>query len=141
MNRRAKQAGLPLPWEGRTAWVSGALRGPRWRIVLGGLLIASLALLLIRTASRHQTLSTTRGRIVETRRAVQRFRAQIGRCPNSVTELVHPPRSGLRYLRETPKDAWNNPLYIECPGHNDPDSADVVSAGPSGDFFVDDNIY
>jgi hypothetical protein len=58
-----------------------------------------------------------------------------------MTELVHPPRSGVRYLDEEPLDAWGQPLWVRCPGRYDEDDADVVSAGPSGNFLNDDNIW
>jgi hypothetical protein len=29
---------------------------------------------------------------------------------------------------------------VRCPGAADPETIDVVSAGPSGDFFADDNV-
>jgi hypothetical protein len=43
-------------------------------------------------------------------------------------------------LRRAPTDGWGRRLFLRCPGRFDPDSVDVVSAGPSGDFFVDDNV-
>ena len=78
--------------------------------------------------------------ITEARRAVSTFRAEVGRCPRSTTELVHPPRSRTRYLRRTPKDGWGRQLYVRCPAYDDPDGAEIVSAGPSGSLLKADNI-
>lgn len=74
-------------------------------------------------------------------RAVGAFRRDFGRCPQNLGELTHPPRAGLRYLHERPRDAWGRALWIRCPDRRNPLSAEVISAGPSGDFLTDDNIY
>ena len=82
----------------------------------------------------------TRAAIGQIHRAVTRFRADMGRCPRNITELLHPPRGRMTYLHGEPRDAWGNAILLTCPAPDDPDTQEVISAGPSGDFLVDDNI-
>jgi hypothetical protein len=106
-------------------------------IVIGVLSVAGLLF----DAHRRSQVHETRVVIDRVHRALTAFRLDFGRCPSSMTELVHPPRSGVRYLDEEPLDAWGQPLWVRCPGRYDEDDADVVSAGPSGNFLNDDNIW
>ncbi len=96
--------------------------------------------LVYRAADHEEKMRLTRHAILEVHHAIEDFRADVGRCPRSQDELVHPPRSAARYLREIPDDAWGHRIFVRCPAFHDPDGADVISAGPSGDFFVDDNV-
>lgn len=137
---RRSSAGIALPWERRGAWMRELLAGRRWKVlvVLG---IAALILFAVgRSAEHRQRVHDTRAAIDEIQRAITAFRADVGRCPHALDELLHPPRSGRRYLREIPVDGWGRAFWIRCPGRYDPGGADVVSAGPSGSFLVDDNI-
>jgi type II secretion system (T2SS) protein G len=138
-NRRSGSA-LLLPWERRRALVASWFSLRRWR----GLLFAALFLAFIagawHVADRRTRIRATRASIAEVQRAVGAFRAEMGRCPRSKIELVHPPRGGARYLTEVPTDGWGRELYVRCPSPEDPSTAEVVSAGPSGSFSVDDNI-
>lgn len=129
-----------LPWERRRAWLSSLLTLRRWR---GFLLFALFALggaAAWKAADRRARVRITRVSIAEVQRAVSAFRAEMGRCPRSKAELVHPPRGGAHYLSEVPADGWGHELYVRCPSPHDPNRAEVVSAGPSGSFSVDDNI-
>jgi type II secretory pathway pseudopilin PulG len=132
--------GVLLPWERRTAWL-GRL-GSRRR--LGGLLLVlaavGLAALAYRVADRRARVRSTRAAIAEVQRAVSAFRAEVGRCPRSTVELVHPPKAGAKYLNEIPSDGWGRELYVRCPSRLDPSSAEVISPGPSGSLSLDDNI-
>ncbi len=132
--------GVALPWERRGAWVRQLLAGRRWKVIL--ILAAILAVLALvgNAAEQRRRARETRATIGEIKRAVASFRADFGRCPHSLYELMHPPRSGERYLRATPVDGWGHAFHVRCPGRYDPDGVDVVSAGPSGSFLVDDNI-
>ncbi|MDH5490958.1 MAG: type II secretion system protein GspG [Myxococcales bacterium] len=132
---------VTLPWERRGAWARRLLAGPRWKILLVlGLLVwgasATYGFAQARAKERVTLLA-----IGEVHRAIRKFRSEMGRCPRSMTELVHPPRSRRRYLREAPRDGWGRTLWVRCPGHDDPDAADVISSGPSGSFLVDDNLH
>ena len=110
---------------------------------LGALLLLGTAVLVRLAwgvADRRDRERVTRASIAEVQRAITAFRAEVGRCPHSTIELVHPPRAGAQYLSELPRDGWGRPLYVRCPGRNPSDTAEVLSAGPSGSFSVDDNL-
>ena len=138
--RQKRRPGLPLPWEQRTAILRELLSGPRWKVALLLVALAGGVGLTWRAADSHSRYRQTRAAIADVHRSVQSFRADVGRCPRTPDELVHPPQTGARYLRELPTDGWGRPLYVRCPAPHDPDGAEVVSAGASGSFFVDDNV-
>lgn len=91
-------------------------------------------------ADERARIRATRAAIATVKLGISTFREDMGRCPRSTVELVHPPRTGVRYLAELPVDGWSREFYVRCPGVMNPEGVDVVSAGPSGDFFVDDNV-
>ena len=70
--------------------------------------------------------------------AARLFRADFGRCPADVAELLRPPE-GAAYL-ERVKDPWGNEYRLTCPARFDPGGVDVVSSGPDGSFAGEDNI-
>ena len=130
--RKRRRRGIALPWEHRGGWARRLLAGPRWKILLLGLVVTGLGVLVFRSAEQRSRERETYIAIAEVRRAIDDFRAEVGRCPRSTVELVHPPRSRTRYLRAMPRDGWGHNLWVRCPGHDDPEHADVISAGPSG---------
>jgi len=132
---------LALPWEGRARWLGAFASRSRWQAALLVLAVGGLLFAFVRFADHRRQLHLTYVAIAETHRAIAAFRADVGRCPESPEELVHPPRTGTRYLREIPVDGFGRPLFIACPGRLEEGRPDVVSAGPSGDFFDDDNIW
>jgi len=139
--RSERKSQVTLPWEPRTGLVRDLLSGRRVRlvpVVLGAALAVSF---VGQHAIEQRDLSRTRDVIDDTHRAVARFRADMGRCPSTLRELVHPPRSGAHYLPNEPVDAWGRPLWVRCPGRYDPDGEDVVSAGPSGSFLSDTTVW
>jgi hypothetical protein len=138
--QRRSGPSIALPWERRGAWARELVAGRRWKVAL---LLAFVALVLFavaRSAEHRQRVHDTRAAIDDIQRAITAFRADMGRCPHTLDELLHPPRSGRRYLRHVPVDGWGRAFFVRCPGRYDPDGADVVSAGPSGSFLTDDNI-
>ncbi|MBZ0118626.1 MAG: type II secretion system protein GspG [Sandaracinaceae bacterium] len=137
---RRSTGSIALPWERRGAWLRRALAGPRWKLIVA-LGVVALALFgMGRSAAHRERVRETRAAQSEIRRAIAAFRADMGRCPHSLYELVHPPRSAQRYLRNAPVDGWGHAFYVQCPGRYDPDGVDVVSAGPSGNFLDEDNL-
>jgi len=136
-----QQSDVLLPWERRNAWLSELASGRRWRALLLVLGAAAVLLTLYQAARRRERVRLTRAAIAEVQRAVALFRAEVGRCPRSTVELVHPPRAAAQYLTVLPDDGWGRQLLVRCPGREDRNSAEVVSAGPSGSFSADDNIY
>jgi len=139
--KRKAGSSVFLPWEGRNAFFQELLSGKRWRSVALIALTASAMVGAWQVADRRAKVRTTRAAIAEVERAVRAFRAEIGRCPHSTVELVHPPRAGAEYLDELPRDGWGRALQVRCPGRRDRSGSDVVSAGPSGSLTRDDNIY
>lgn len=139
-SRRRVVSNVALPWERQGSRLRELFSSGRWRLVLGLLLGAGIAWAIAGSVAERERVRATREVIAETRRALAQFRESVGRCPLSIRELAHPSRTGTRYLRDEPVDGWGNPLWVRCPGRYDPDGVDVVSAGPSGSFLVDDNI-
>jgi type II secretory pathway pseudopilin PulG len=107
--------------------------------VLGAVALLSLAVGFARYVEHRVRMRNTRVAIAQVKQAINRFRTDVGRCPSSNTELLHPPLSQKHYLDNLPTDGWERPLHIRCPGHFE-DQADVISAGPSGSLLEDDNI-
>jgi general secretion pathway protein G len=57
-------------------------------------------------------------------------------CPKGVEELI-----SQKYIDKAfAKDPWDKPFIFRCPGTNDPDSADVISAGPDKQEGTADDI-
>lgn len=140
MARKSRKDGISLPWEERGAWVRELLAGRRWKVVLVAAILAAIGFVVYRSAEHRARVRETRIAIADVERALATFRMEMGRCPRSKVELVHPPDPATRHLREMPTDGWGRDLWVRCPGHFDPEGVDVVSAGPSGSFFVDDNV-
>lgn len=145
LNRRTPRRGrsgrsIALPWERRGAWIRELLAGRRWKVILLGLVALSALAFVARSAEQRERERTTRAAIAETKRGVAAFRADMGRCPHTMHELLQRAPNGRRYLRDAPVDGWGNAFWVRCPGRYDPEGADVVSAGPSGNFLVDDNL-
>lgn len=129
-----------LPWERRSAWLSDLGSGRRWRAALLPLVVAGTLAGTWRFADQRARVRTTRAGIAEVQRAVALFRAEVGRCPHSTVELVHPPRAAAQYLTEIPSDGWGRPLHVRCPGTRPGDPADVISGGANGSFSIDDSV-
>lgn len=145
MPRRPRTSSVALPWERQGSRLRELIAGGQWRRVLAGLVVIAVAVGIWQSVEAREQVRRTRAVIAETRRALSQFRDDMGRCPHTMRELVHPVsgpavRSGLHYLREEPRDAWGHPLWVRCPGRYDEGDVDVVSAGPSGNFLHDDNI-
>jgi hypothetical protein len=138
--RKRSTTNVLLPWERRRAWFAELRSGRRVRALLLLLALFGFVHFSFRVAGERTRVRTTRASIAEVQRAITAFRAEMGRCPRSKAELVHPPRTGAHYLDEVPNDGWGQELFIRCPAPRDPSSAEVISAGPSGSFSIDDNV-
>ncbi len=139
MARRRQKERISLPGERRGGRWPGALRNPRWQVLLGLVLIVIGAVGFIRYTRHQIRVRNTEVAIAQLKQAIDRFRADMGRCPSSNDELLHPPRSQKHYLDSMPKDGWGRQLAIRCPGYFE-EEAEVISAGPSGSLLQDDNI-
>lgn len=130
---------MEFSWERRSRWLSWVsvrhARGFAAAAALGG------ALMLAVSVNAHtRRVHATRASIVSVQRATEAFRADHGRCPSGVAELVRPPegsRGARRYLATARVDAWGRDFLYTCPGGKFPASADVVSGGPEGSFGLD----
>lgn len=96
-------------------------------------LMWSVGFLNNRTRIRQAMLDISR-----IKHAARLFRADFGRCPDSLEELVLP-QSGLRYL-SSGTDPWGKPYKLVCPAGLDPGGVDVVSGGPDRSFGGRDTI-
>ena len=130
---------MSLPWERRGGRWRGILRNTRWQALLAVVSLAVLTTGFMRYARHRVRVRDTQVAIAQVKQALDRFRTDVGRCPRSDMELLHPPLSQKHYLDSIPKDGWGRPLSIRCPGYFEQE-AEVISAGPSGSLVKDDNI-
>lgn len=139
MAGRRQRERVSLPWERRGGRLRSALSSTRWQALLVAVVLIVAGVAFTGYAQRRVRIRNTSVAIGQVKLAIDRFRADVGRCPSSETELLHPPLPQKHYLDAIPTDGWGRPLHIRCPGHYD-DEADVISAGPSGSLLKDDNI-
>jgi len=130
---------MSLPWERRGGRWRGIVKDTRWQALVGIALLVALTIGFTRYGRHRVRVRNTQVAIAQVKQAIDRFRADVGRCPRSDTELLHPPLSQKRYLDSIPRDGWGRPLSIDCPGYFE-EEAEVISAGPSGSLLKDDNI-
>lgn len=139
MVRRRHRERVSLPWERRGGRWRNALSNTRWQAILGLLALILFSAWFTRYTRHRIRVRDTQVAVAQVKQAIDRFRADVGRCPSSDTELLHPPLSQKHYLDSMPKDGWGRPLTIRCPGYFE-EEAEVISAGPSGSLLKDDNI-
>lgn len=70
--------------------------------------------------------------------AARLFRADHGRCPDNLDELIAPPGK-TRYLMKY-DDPWGQPYRLICPARFDPGGVEVLSGGPDRNFDGNDTI-
>ncbi|MDJ0763744.1 MAG: type II secretion system protein GspG [Myxococcota bacterium] len=70
--------------------------------------------------------------------ATRLFRADQGRCPEDMAELLSPVGDRRYFAPEV--DPWGHPYRLQCPAILDPGGVSVSSGGPDGDFGGEDNI-
>lgn len=135
-----KRSSIALPWERRGTLLERVAMFRRVRFIVLVVALVWGTAKVWEFEHTHDAINETRVTLAAVHQAVRNFRSDIGRCPQSIDELVGATRGGATYLRERPIDAWGRPIYVSCPGRFDPNDADVVSAGPQGSFFDDDNV-
>jgi general secretion pathway protein G len=115
-------------------------------------ILSVLAAIVYPNLAKH----AQRARIIGTKTQIQVFRTALasfemdnGRYPqgrNGLIELVQRPRDARNwrgpYLEKSviPKDRWDHEFIYECPGKHNPDSFDIISAGPDGLVGTADDI-
>jgi hypothetical protein len=136
---RKRSPRLPLPWERENSPFRTLFSGRRLFPLVVVLGLASLLGGAYWFGGRRADVRATRASLAEVSEAADAFVRDIGRCPRNLNELVHPPRSGVRYLGEMPTDAWGRSIHLACNG-SAPPTIEVLSAGPNGSFLDDDNL-
>ena len=131
--RRIKRsARLPLPWERENSPFRSLFSGRRFFPLLVLLAIAGVLAGAHWLGARRADIRATRATLHEVSEAARAFVSDIGRCPRNPGELVHPPRSGVHYLHDTPTDAWGQPVLMRCSlgaaGADRPDAAQAPRA-------------
>lgn len=98
-----------------------------------------------RTEQARITAATTQINSFAT--ALDAFEVDNGYYPkgkNGLQDLVEQPRDAQNwhgpYVKDIPKDPWNNDYIYECPGRNNPSSYDLMSMGPDLRVGGDDDI-
>jgi general secretion pathway protein G len=116
-------------------------------VILGTL--ASIIYPRIADHMRRARIVATRTQLDVFRTALSAFEIDNDRYPkdrNGLQELIERPTDARNwhgpYLekRIIPKDPWHNEYAYESPGKHNPDSYDIISAGPDGTFGTEDDI-
>jgi len=92
----------------------------------------------VRWMDHEQRVQQARLDVSRIAHAVRLFRADFGRCPADVGELVAPP-DGSPYLPPL-RDPWGRDYQLQCPSRHDGEDADVFSRGPDGAATSRDNV-
>lgn len=137
--KKSQDTRLSLPWEHGENALSALVSGRRVWPLLTLLTVIGCTVGAFILGGRRADLLTTRAMLAEVERAAHAFVRDVGRCPRGAAELVHPPKTGVQYLMEIPRDAWGRSLYFRC-SEGEHAEIEVVSAGPSGSFLDDDNV-
>jgi len=137
--KTAQDTRLSLPWEHGESALTALFSGRRvWPLLTLITVVACTAGAFV-LGGRRAALLSTRATLAEVERAAHAFVRDVGRCPRGTAELVHPPKTGVHYLTQPPRDAWGRSLYFRC-SEGEHAEIEVVSAGPSGSFLDDDNV-
>ncbi len=98
-----------------------------------------------RTEQARITAATTQINSFAT--ALDAFEVDNGYYPkgkSGLQDLVEQPRDAQNwhgpYVKDIPKDPWNNDYIYECPGRNNPSSYDLMSMGVNKRVGGDDDI-
>lgn len=134
MAKRGREPTVFLPWETKSPWAPRfALRRVRTVVLLA--LALGLCVVLVRVDRWRRAVFVTRVAVDEAQRALEAWRSDHeGRCPGDWSALLLPSEGREPYLAHLPRDGWENPLRLRCPGRKNPHSADVASPGPTGRF-------
>lgn len=76
--------------------------------------------------------------------AIDRYKMDNGFFPRRINDLVQAPADTKHwngpYLDQHPADPWGDKYIYEFPGKHNPNSYDLLSAGPDGKEGTDDDI-
>jgi general secretion pathway protein G len=77
-----------------------------------------------------------RQRVMAVKNGVSQYMIDNNGCPKGIDDLI-----AQKYLdRGNAKDPWGKDFTFRCPGTNDPDNADISSAGPDKQDGTPDDI-
>ena len=112
----------------------------RMRIAVSAVLMCVIAYLLwsVSFLNNRTRIRQAMSDISRIKHAARLFRADFGRCPDSLEELAAPSQ-GVKYL-STIRDPWGEPYKLVCPAGLDPGGVDVLSGGPDRSFSGNDTI-
>jgi general secretion pathway protein G len=135
MQRRRDEPRVFFPWERRRG-LRSLLRRARARQVIVAVACLSAMYVFSERQSRAKAVRRTRAEITVAIGAMAAWRADHdGVCPVTLADLVV---GG--YLHSVPRDAWDHPLRVTCPGRRDPKGFDVASDGPDGEMGGMDEV-
>jgi general secretion pathway protein G len=100
-----------------------------------GLIVGSVGVMVFNKFKKAQS-QTAKVRVTEILNATTQFMLDNNNtCPRTLDELV-----SQKYLKKGMKDPWGKDFIFRCPGTNDPDTADVASAGPDKQEGTADDV-
>ncbi|MFY9344203.1 MAG: type II secretion system major pseudopilin GspG [Planctomycetota bacterium] len=105
-------------------------------VILG--LLATLVVQSVGDSSDKAREQTARSNCVSIAAAVRLFRAEKGKLPENLEELVTKDEKGRSYLEELPADPWNHPYELRL-GDN-PNEWEVISVGMDGSPGTEDDL-
>ena len=120
-------------------------------LVVAALLLGTFRLIVPRMGchSSYSRIMATVTQVSAFKNALNTFNTEVGRYPNGqfgLQELLHAVPGATNwhgpYLDSDriPTDVWGHDYVYRCPGHHNPDSYDITSAGPDGQIGTEDDI-
>lgn len=83
-------------------------------------------------------VAAARAQLDELGSAWSSYSFAVGRCPQSVDDLVHPP-VGAPLIAAAPVDPWGQPIAF-MPASEENSTPQLVSAGPDGELLTSDDL-
>jgi type II secretion system protein G len=100
-----------------------------------GLIVGSVGVMVFNRFKKAQ-VQTAKTRVTEISNATTQYMLDnSNNCPRGIDDLV-----AQKYLKKGLKDPWGKDFIFRCPGTNDTDGADVISAGPDKQEGTQDDI-
>jgi len=104
-------------------------------LALISLVTGSIGVMVFNNFKKGQT-KVAKTQVSEVIGAVQQYMMDNNNnCPQGIEELIT-----QKLLKKDYKDPWGKQFTLKCPGEQDPDGVDVVSAGPDKAEGTDDDI-
>jgi len=114
-------------------------------VILG--ILAAIVVPKFTGRTEQARITATQTQIASFATALDAYEVDNGNYPkgkNGLMDLVEQPRDTQNwrgpYLKDIPKDPWNNEYIYECPGRHNPSSYDLMSVGPDARSGTEDDI-